>query len=104
MTWPRLAVVFWARAAREVEGANEWWRENRLDSPDALSDELVRALDLITLQPGIGLPAKSPRLSGARRILLRRVGYFLVYRVAPRRQVLEVLAFRHARRGPSSML
>jgi plasmid stabilization system protein ParE len=73
VTGPRLAVTFWTRAARQVESAAEWWRENRQDSPEALSDELVRTLDLIARQPGIGLPATNVRLSGVRRILLPRV-------------------------------
>ncbi len=104
MTRSRLAVVFWARAARQVESASEWWRENRQDSPEALSDELVRTLDLIARQPGIGLPATNVRLSGVRRILLPRVRYFLFYRVAPRRQLVEVLAFRHTKRGSNPKL
>ena len=96
---PRLAVTFWKRAARQIESAAEWWRENRQASPDALSDELVRTLDLITQQPGVGVPALNARLAGVRRILLPRVGYFLFYRVAPQKQLIEVLAFWHARRG-----
>ena len=104
MTRPRLAVTFWARAARQVESAGQWWRENRQDCPEGLSDELVRTLDLIARQPGVGLPATNVRLSGVRRILLPRVGYFLFYRVAPRRHLVEVLAFWHARRGSSPKL
>ena len=104
MTGPRLAVTFWKRAARQIESAADWWHENRHDSPDALSDELARTLELITLQPGVGLPAVNARLSGVRRILLPRVGYFLFYRVAPRKQLVEVLAFWHARRGSGPRL
>jgi plasmid stabilization system protein ParE len=104
VTRPRLAVTFWARAARQVESAGQWWRENRQDSPEALSDELVRTLDLIARQPGVGLPATNVRLSGVRRILLPRVGYFLFYRVAPRRHLVEVLAFWHTKRGSSPKL
>ncbi len=59
MTGPRLRVVLWDRAAREIEAASDWWRANRQGSPDALSDELVRAFDLISLQPGVGIPAQS---------------------------------------------
>lgn len=104
MTGPRLAVTFWKRAARQIELAATWWRENRQGSPDALSDELVRTLDLITLQPGVGVPTLSARLSGVRRILLPRVGYFLYYRVAPRKPLIEVLALWHSRRGSGPSL
>ena len=104
MTGPRLAVTFWKRAARQIESAAEWWRENRQDSPDALSDELVRTLELITVQPGVGLPALNARLSGVRRVLLPRVGYFLFYRVVTERQLVEILAFWHAKRGSGPKL
>lgn len=99
MTGPRLRVTLWNRAAREIEEANDWWRTNRQGSPEALSDELVRAFDLISLQPGVGIPARSERLRGVRRLLLRRVGYFLHYRVAPQEAEVQILSFRHARRG-----
>ena len=75
MTRPRLAVIFWDQAAREIESAGRWWRENRQGSPEAMSDELVRTLELIALQPGVGQRATNTRLSGVKRILLPRVGY-----------------------------
>jgi len=99
VTGPRLAVTFWKRAARQIESAAEWWRENRQDSPSALYEELVRTLGVITLQPGVGAPAANAKLAGVRRVLLPRVGYLLFYRVVQRTQRLEVLAFWHARRG-----
>ena len=104
MTQPRLPVVFWHRAARQIEEASDWWRKHREGSPEALSEDLVRALDIITRQPGIGSPAASHRLQGVRRVLLPRVGYLLFYRVARRRRELQVLAFWHARRGASPKL
>jgi plasmid stabilization system protein ParE len=104
VTATRLAVTFWKRAARQIESAGRWWRENRQASPDALSQELVRTLDLITRQPGVGMPASNARLSGVRRILLPRVGYLLFYRVTPEKQLVEVLAFWHAKRGSGPRL
>ena len=104
MTQPRLAVVFWSRAARQIEEASDWWRKHREGSPEALSDDLVRALDIIAVQPGIGTPAASKRLQGVRRVLLPRVGYFLYYRVARRPPELEILAFWHASRGAGPKL
>ena len=75
MTRPRLAINLWDQAAREIESAGQWWRENRQGSPEAMSDELVRTLDLIARQPGVGQRATNTRLSGVKRILLPRVGY-----------------------------
>ena len=74
MTGRRLTLLVWAQAAREIEEASEWWHANRQASPDALSDDVARAFALITLQPGIGLPARSERLRNVRRLTLRRVG------------------------------
>lgn len=104
MTGPRLSLILWARAAREIEQASDWWRANRLGSPEALADELTGAFDLVSLQPGVGAPARSARLRNVRRLLLRRVGYFLYYRVVPERGEVQVLRFRHARRGTGPRL
>ena len=71
MTGPRLKLTVWDRAARQIEEANDWWRANRQGSPEALSDELVRAFDLISLQPGVGIPARSERLRGVRALAPR---------------------------------
>jgi plasmid stabilization system protein ParE len=99
VTEPRLDLIVWDQAARQIEEAAEWWRGHREGSPDALYEELVRAFDLICRQPGIGIQAERRRLREIRRVLLPRVGYFLFYRVAPRKDVVEVLAFWHSRRG-----
>jgi plasmid stabilization system protein ParE len=99
LTGGRLELIVWAHAAEQIEEAADWWARNRQGSPDALHDELARALELITRQPGVGLPADRPRLKGIRRILLPRVGYFLFYRVRPNQERVEVLAFWHSRRG-----
>jgi plasmid stabilization system protein ParE len=104
VTGPRLTVILWDRAAREIEEANDWWRAHRPSSPEALSDELARAFELISQQPGVGVPAQGMRLRGVRRILLRRVGYFLHYRLAPRMAEVQILSFRHARRGTGPRL
>lgn len=101
MTGRRLALVVWSQAAREIEEASEWWHANRQATPDALSEDVARAFAVITLQPGIGVPARSERLRNVRRLTLRRVGYFLFYRVVPERGEVQVLRFRHVRRRPT---
>ena len=95
----RLAIRVASRAGREIEEAAAWWRVNRPAHPEALSEELGRAFELISQHPGIGAPASSPRLAGTRRLLLRRVGYFLHYRVAYRKQEIHVVGFRRAHRA-----
>jgi len=99
VTDPSLPVVFTATARRQVERAHLWWEENRPAAPGTVLDELRVASQLVAAQPACGAVVPSTRFRGVRRILLRRVDYFLYYRVAPRKKQLEVLAFWHARRG-----
>lgn len=99
MTRPQLPVVITRRAAKQIEEALQWWRANRPAAPDAIVEELERALPLISSQPGVGISAKAARLRGVRRILLLRVGYLLYYRLAPRRREIQVLALWHAQRA-----
>lgn len=99
MTEPRLPVIFWEPAAKQIEDASEWWRANRPAAADALSEELGRTLALVASQPGAGMTVKSQKFREVRRLWLRRVGYYLYYRLSPGRDAIEVLAFWHARRG-----
>jgi plasmid stabilization system protein ParE len=104
VTARRLSLIVWKQAARQIEEANEWWRGHREGSPDALAEDLARAFDLVSRQPGIGAPAQSARLNDVRRLLLPRAGYFLYYRVALSRHEIHVLALWHARRGTGPAL
>jgi plasmid stabilization system protein ParE len=99
VTHPFLPVVFTATARRHVERAEVWWAKNRPGAPDAIREELRAGLELVASQPACGGAVSTARVQGVRRILLQRIGYFLYYRVAPRKKRLEVLAFWHARRG-----
>jgi plasmid stabilization system protein ParE len=95
-----LAVVFTPRAARQIEAASGWWAEHRQAAPDALQEELTATLSLLSDQPTCGVPVAGPQRA-IRRVLLRRVGYHLYYRVLARGHQLQVVAFWHARRGSS---
>lgn len=92
-----LRVRFTKRAAGEVERADTWWRENRPAVPRAIRDDLASALELLSVQPGIGRSVENANLAGTRRIQLDRVSYHLYFRVAG--DELVVLAFWHAERG-----
>jgi hypothetical protein len=70
-------VSFTRQAARQVEEAGDWWRENRTKAPEALREELERALELIASQPDVGAIARNAKLAGVRRIFLSRVRYHL---------------------------
>ena len=93
-----LAIRIVRRAARQIAEAGDWWRKNRLAAPEALEEELSRALALIAQQPFIGARARNTKLAGVRRIYLSRIRYYLYYRVKSS-EVVEVLAFWHTSRG-----
>lgn len=101
----RLSVRFTRRAAGHVHEAARWWHANRPKAPAALREELARALQLVTTQPDAGAVARNIRLTGVRRLLLRRVGYHLYYRSieSPVRSI-QVVALWHAGRGEAPEL
>jgi hypothetical protein len=96
----RPSIRFTARAARQVEQAGRWWRDNRPKAPEALREEPYRALRLLAVQPLVCARAGSGTLTGVRRIILSRVNYHLYYRIrgAPI-DGIEVVAFWHGSRG-----
>lgn len=102
---PPLPIRFTRRASRQVDDAGQWWHENRSKAPTALRDELERALQLIGSQPDVGARAQNSKLTGVRRILLRRVGYHLYYRLldTPSRSI-QVVALWHTSRGQDPSL
>lgn len=91
-----LTVLFTPRAARELLEAARWWRKNRLEVPRLLDDEIDRALQRIAV-----FPRSAPRVRGrdARRVVLRRSGYLLFYRIRPRLGRVEVISLLHGRRA-----
>jgi plasmid stabilization system protein ParE len=92
------------RAARDIVVAERWWIQNRTKAPEAFSQDLAKAFDLIVVQPGIGGPVQSTRVSGVRRVYLGRTGHYLYYRVSAPPRCIEVLALWHARRGRAPRL
>jgi plasmid stabilization system protein ParE len=91
-----LVVLFTPRATRELLGAARWWRENRLEAPRLLDDEIARVLRRISVFPR---SAPLVRSRDARRVVLRRSGYLLFYRVRPHLGRIEVISVLHERRG-----
>jgi plasmid stabilization system protein ParE len=95
-----LPVGFTLRAARHVDEAARWWRDNRTKAPEAFAEALAQAIDLIASQPHVGAIARNVALPNVRRVLLGRVNYHLYYRVRDSDPpAIEVIAFWHASRG-----
>ena len=86
-------------AAGQIRVAEAWWRANRPKAPNAIREELERASVLIAVQPDIGASAREVALEGVRRIHLRRIRYYLYYRVNETPKRIEILGFWHSSRG-----
>jgi len=84
------------RAALQIRKAAQWWAENRSAAPDAVRTDIGSALGLLAAHPGIGARYEGAKVKDIRRLLVRRIGYFLYYRVTP--GTLEVLAVWHVSR------
>lgn len=82
----------------------KWWRAHRDKAPDALENDLAAAERFLASSPNAGEAATNTNLSGVRRLLLKRVRYFLYYRLSPDNIEVQVLALWHARRGPGPKL
>jgi len=80
-----------------ADAASVWWHEHRRAAPTLFDRELLEALELLSEMPNIGAPySVRPRY---RRLLLRRTGYHVYYRVDEAVGVIYVVSVWHTRRG-----
>jgi toxin ParE1/3/4 len=77
--------------------AASWWAINRPEARNALPIAIRRTLAQIGQSPGIGRPAPDIRQPDVRRYLVRRVHYYVYYRV--KSDLVEILAVWHTSRG-----
>ena len=85
------------RAARGVEQIVQWWAVNRPAAPGDVRQDLQAALDLLLVQPDLGIRVKEASSPDVRRFHLDRIRYWVYYRVRGNR--LEVLSVWHSSRG-----
>ena len=85
------------RATREVERVVKWWAVNRPSAPGAVRQDLQAALNLLLVQPGIGVRVNEASSPDVQRLYLDRIRYWVYYRV--RRNRLEVLSVWQSNRG-----
>ena len=69
------------RAAREIERVVQWWAINRPAAPGAVRLDLQAALDLLLVQPDIGVHVREASSPDVRRFYLDRIRYWVYYRV-----------------------
>ena len=92
-----LSIRVSARAARHIQSAAQWWAINRPAAPGAIADDLEDAFALLAAQPEIGGYYESARVRGVRRLHIRRIRYYLYYRVTEK--AIDILALWHTSRG-----
>jgi plasmid stabilization system protein ParE len=86
-------------AERQLDGAHEWWEINRTAAPNAIRDDFEAMAAKLASNPGIGRRATNTRTPNVRQVFLKRVGYFIYYRIEGRPAHLKILAFWHSSRG-----
>ncbi len=76
-----------------------WWTANRLEAPTLFLDEFEKAVSLLASVPDIGARFPRARVSGVRRLLLRRSRYYVYYVHDARRSAVHILAIWSTSRG-----
>jgi toxin ParE1/3/4 len=88
-------IAFHPEALDEIERARDWYDDKRPGLGGELVDEVERALDRIEAVPASF--ARAPESAAARRVLLGRFPYWLVFAVLDDGTVL-IVALAHAKR------
>jgi plasmid stabilization system protein ParE len=86
-------------AELQLDSAHEWWEINRTAAPNAIRDDFQAMTAKLASNPRIGRRATHTRTPYVRQVFLKRVGYFIYYRIVGRPPRLEVVAFWHSSRG-----
>jgi plasmid stabilization system protein ParE len=84
-------------AHAQLRQAQDWWNLNRPEAPGYIDEEFGRALVTLQEYPRAGNIDPGFPNGTVRRLYLRRIHYFLYYRV--QEQMLEIVAFWHTSRG-----
>ncbi len=95
--WPIPTVEISRRAAREIARARAWWLANRDKAPGAFDDELDALITRLEANPK--LVGTQQRGARRRRALLKRIRYYVYFRVMDDGDLVEILAVWHAVRG-----
>lgn len=94
-----LEVIIMPLARRQLLAASKWWLDHRDKAPEAFDEDIARGLATIAQQPLLG--KQVPERPGVRRFFLRRIGYFIYYRVATAERIEALAVWHHSREsGP----
>jgi plasmid stabilization system protein ParE len=92
-----LPVRITPEADAQILAVDDWWRRNRLASPNLFAEELAASFDVIGHTPHIGRPYRASPVPGTRRVLLKGTRYHVYY--VPSLNHVRVLAVWHGQRG-----
>lgn len=70
---PPLRIEIIDDARTQITTAAAWWAANRPAAPDGVFEDLDRMLELLRVQPEIGMSARDVTLPGVRRVTLSRI-------------------------------
>ena len=91
-----MTIIITPRARKQIAKASRWWLGNRDKAPEAFDEDLDAGLEMLADSPLAGEPFRSR--PGVRRLVLRRIRYYLYYRIV--RGDLYVLSLWHTSRRP----
>jgi plasmid stabilization system protein ParE len=90
-----------ARAQRETDVTDAWWRKHRPSAPDLFLRELVYVIELLMHAPRLGTPYEAEHFDGpVRRVLLERSERHLFYGQFGDELVILCIWGARRRRGP----
>ena len=92
----RRKIRFTATAQNHVRLLRRWWSENSAH-PEILQHDLDKAIETMSLLPGIGARYPSAPIPGVRRLYLERLMLHIYYTYDEREVIIRALW--HARRG-----
>ena len=91
--------IFDSEAEAELREAIRWYEQERAGLGAEFWSEVQDVLQIITEHPAVGGRISQVRVRGsARRVLVRRFPYFVIYREWPDR--LEIVAVAHQSKRP----
>jgi hypothetical protein len=88
-----------AVAEQHIENKRAWWRKNR-DNQEIFELELEQAFAQISILPGTGNNYPLARISGLRRLHLRKIDCHLYYSADAQGIVVQALWGARRRSGP----
>jgi plasmid stabilization system protein ParE len=90
-----------ARARREADRVERWWRANRLNAADLFTRELLDVLDRLQEHPNVGTLYEAARFEApVRRILMPRTEHHVYHARLDDEVVILAVWGARRRRGP----